>query len=388
VPSQAAKRNSWNFIEITCCFRPCVGRIESTYGRTGSSDHGMESGMIKMLGTGEIQQRIEACAEGAKTVRIAAPFWGEDAVERLGLTKAAKGRNFKLICNLESGACNPEPIARLQSELLWEARTNKQLHAKVYIFDETAIVGSANPSANGLALQGNEVSGWSELCIETRDKRVVGDLAAWFDRTWRDPASAVIDPKKLKEARKEWNGRRRGRPLIGAAKRAGRKTSSFLEYVRKYPERMSDRGIFIITYRSNEPDSWAKKRYRIAKKERRLPKGYSFYQDWSELKPGSTILDYAYVKGKPKFFGMVLVPDDAVVKDNKGTITLVKDRRDILGLRLSNKDHSDLKRMVGQFLASEPARVKNGTAEFELEITRFLKRFDLQYVVGEGVVTP
>ena len=158
--------------------------------------------MAKVLRVGEIQQRIEACAKNAKVIRIAAPFWGQDAVERLGLTKATKGKDFKLICNLESGACNPEPVEQLKNELLWETRTNRQLHAKVYIFDEIAIVGSANPSANGLALQGMEISGWSEICVETREKNLVDNLVKWFDIIWRETPSEIVDQKKLKDAKK------------------------------------------------------------------------------------------------------------------------------------------------------------------------------------------
>jgi phosphatidylserine/phosphatidylglycerophosphate/cardiolipin synthase-like enzyme len=68
-------------------------------------------------------------------------------------------------------------------------RTNKRLHAKVYIFPDCAIVGSANPSANGLALEHTEATSWHEVCTVISDKGDLKELRQWFDRLYRSTES-------------------------------------------------------------------------------------------------------------------------------------------------------------------------------------------------------
>jgi len=101
-----------------------------------------------MLYGSEIQQFIKAKASSAVSIRIAAPFWGADAIDLLGLKKTPEQTEtaFRLICNLESGACNPAPIRKLKNKLRWGARTHNRLHAKVYIFDDCAVVGDLSPN--------------------------------------------------------------------------------------------------------------------------------------------------------------------------------------------------------------------------------------------------
>lgn len=159
-----------------------------------------------------IQQAIKEAASTSRTVRIAAPFWGADAIKRLGLGRCEKvgGKPaLRLLCNLESGACNPAPIKKLRYTLKWGVKSNPRLHAKVYIFDQVAIVGSANPSANGLALEGMEAASWHEICVRTKDRKEIDALAAWFDELYDDLESVRVDKKTLAAAEELWSRRRR-----------------------------------------------------------------------------------------------------------------------------------------------------------------------------------
>jgi phosphatidylserine/phosphatidylglycerophosphate/cardiolipin synthase-like enzyme len=124
-------------------------------------------------------------AAQARDVRIAAPFWGGDAIVRLGLKPAKRYQRAQLICNLESGACNPQPIVSLKEKLNWTIKTNERLHAKVYLFDDVAIVGSANPSANGLALQDTEVNSWHEVCVVVSQRQQIKELRQWFEKIFK-----------------------------------------------------------------------------------------------------------------------------------------------------------------------------------------------------------
>ena len=85
---------------------------------------------------------------------LAVAYFGKGAMQRLGL-KAPKGA--RILCDFWSGCCNPFEI-----ELLIrggaDIRDSRGLNAKVYIGSEEAVVASANASANGLGLEGDEVT--------------------------------------------------------------------------------------------------------------------------------------------------------------------------------------------------------------------------------------
>ena len=167
--------------------------------------------MTAILKGPDIQKFIKGVATEAANIRIAAPFWGAKAIELLGLRQAKNSNKslFRLICNLESGACNPVPIRSLQTDLKWEMRTNKRLHAKVYIFPDCAIVGSANPSANGLALEDTDINSWHEVCCVISNSEDRAKLVQWFDALYADRGSRPVTPTELLLAEKLWAKRDR-----------------------------------------------------------------------------------------------------------------------------------------------------------------------------------
>lgn len=104
---------------------------------------------------------------------IVVAFWGAGAIDALGLRK--QWSSLRVVCNLESGACNPveiEDIQRLQELQSQggkvEVRTDPRLHGKVYLTQDQAILGSSNASSNGLVVEGPSISGWAEANIATR----------------------------------------------------------------------------------------------------------------------------------------------------------------------------------------------------------------------------
>ena len=133
-------------------------------------------------------------------------------MKRLGLRNSktiGKEPAFRLLCNLPSGACNPAPIRKLKSSLNWGSKSNDRLHAKVYVFDDVAILGSANPSANGLALEGSESASWHEVCGLTNDATEIARLAQWFDDLYESKESEAVTNGLLKLADELWKRRRR-----------------------------------------------------------------------------------------------------------------------------------------------------------------------------------
>src|SRR5258708_2971360 len=104
----------------------------------------------------------------ATSAKLAVAFWGEGAVERLGVRR--DHLEVEIICNLESGACNPAEIRRLIAMApAVRIRSNPRLHAKLYWTANCAVVGSSNASANGLAVEGRPLAGWAEANVLVED---------------------------------------------------------------------------------------------------------------------------------------------------------------------------------------------------------------------------
>jgi hypothetical protein len=72
--------------------------------------------MIRLLDEKSVIAPIRKLAKGCADLRIAVAFWGTDAAKTLSLTRARRGR---ILCNLESGACNPKEIRKLSMRPSW-----------------------------------------------------------------------------------------------------------------------------------------------------------------------------------------------------------------------------------------------------------------------------
>ncbi|XYD11448.1 phospholipase D family protein [Methylobacterium sp. NMS12] len=141
-------------------------------------------------------------------VRCAVAFWGAGAEDLI-----ADPTTAHIVCNLSLGGTNPGVIRTLMDRGA-AVRQISSLHAKVYISAETAVVTSANASANGLALEGPEQAHWSEAGVE-----LVGGKAAsasdWFEGIWGQ--AQEIGLRDLARAEELWKARRRQRPGVSFA---------------------------------------------------------------------------------------------------------------------------------------------------------------------------
>ncbi len=121
---------------------------------------------------------------------VAVPFWGKGAIKSLGFAPGLKAR---VVCNLASVAVyNPWVIDELRKLKGIQVRSHPRLHAKLYAANGFVIVGSSNASANGLALEGREVSGWIEANILTDDEDVVRDVQIFFEEIWESDETTRV----------------------------------------------------------------------------------------------------------------------------------------------------------------------------------------------------
>jgi phosphatidylserine/phosphatidylglycerophosphate/cardiolipin synthase-like enzyme len=132
---------------------------------------------MRFLNGEETTAEIVKLAKSSKKVRMAVAFWGNGATKGLNLGRS--GYTVNVDCNLKSGGTNPHEIENLQTNGV-VVQQRDTLHGKVYLFDKEVIVGSSNASANGLALQGNEISGWHEANMITDDRSIHDAAEKWI----------------------------------------------------------------------------------------------------------------------------------------------------------------------------------------------------------------
>lgn len=148
--------------------------------------------------------------EIAQPIRLAVAFWGAGAAYQL------RGA-CKIICNLESGACNPSVIRSLLSRDNCVVLKLAGLHAKVVIGSAGAVVSSANMSTNGLGAEGADSSGTIEAGYFVSPS--VPDykrIAAWFDHQWIQATPITESDLAVAEERWEWRNRAMPQfPILG-----------------------------------------------------------------------------------------------------------------------------------------------------------------------------
>jgi hypothetical protein len=124
---------------------------------------------MRFLNTKEALLEIRKQFETSSTADLAVAFWGKGAPEELGISKSQA--RLTVICNLSMGGTNPAVIRSLRTTHgAPTVRQNDRLHAKVYLFAHAAVIGSSNASANGLALEGSELTHWDRKAAGRRGR--------------------------------------------------------------------------------------------------------------------------------------------------------------------------------------------------------------------------
>lgn len=155
----------------------------------------------------DIQNQVRTIASSSGEVMAAVAYWGKGAAERTGLSGHEDPASVRIICDLLSGACNPNEIEALQ-QLGFSVKTLDRLHAKVWISGNYVIVGSANASQNGLLGEGEKAADANvEAAVMSHDPALARRLAAWFELQW--DASTEIETRHLARARQIWKRHRR-----------------------------------------------------------------------------------------------------------------------------------------------------------------------------------
>jgi hypothetical protein len=155
-----------------------------------SREIGVMSG-CKILRTSETAKQLCEILKAPGCARLAVAFWGDGAVKRLGLD--TRQGETRVVCDLYSGGCNPEEIAKLLIHRI-EVRYLDKLHAKFYSTPGAVVLGSSNASPSGLARKGEKPSGNIELIFSLTTGRSV--------RKWKNGSTSCgVNPKIMSSTR-------------------------------------------------------------------------------------------------------------------------------------------------------------------------------------------
>lgn len=241
--------------------------------------------VTKLLTTdtlGEIRRLIGE----AKEAKIIVPFWGDGAIAALALKPRIESIKA-IVCNIESGACNPTVIREL-IEIGYNVRSHERLHAKLVLTDSGVLVGSSNISANGLGFEGSEILYNKEASIYSNDRSIVTSTIKWVEDIYL--AAHDISNDDLAKADISWKSRRQHRHSQGFSE-----TINIVEKMRKDPDYFQNLPIYLWVRSDYRPSKAAVDLYERSRVESGI-KNLAYYEvsTVSGKEPGSDdyILDY------------------------------------------------------------------------------------------------
>lgn len=328
---------------------------------------------MRFLAGPEIQAQVRQLATRSGAVMAAVAYWGQGAAERTGLAENDRPESVRVICDLLSGACNPDEIETLARRVT--VRTLDRLHAKVWIASDRVIVGSANASHNGLPGDDEEAANASiEAAVLSRDPSLARQLASWFEDQWC--ASSEIEARHLEQARDRWNRRHRtgGRGF----------TASLTDQIAKPDLRNRFRSLRLLAYLDDEwppevEEYFKRNRSLFSDEERREFKQYVYpcyswrrpVRPWHP--PGTVFMDFSCAAEGDEFTfnGFWQIRDCPTVELEKYWLTLLTKLPDFKGYSLTKQTKKDIARRIQETAAQRNYQLD----EFEFYIDKSFRKF-------------
>lgn len=233
----------------------------------------------------EITAAMMACIHGKRDPVVAVAFWGSGAVEALGLNRVR--RAVRVLVNAETGGSNPDELDRLRRCRYVTVKSCSKLHAKVAICSNSMVVGSANASANGLGLEGSELTGWREAVVRVNDPQQIEDAKEWFESLWTNNEAVTLDDAIIKRAR-----------VLRARYRQSAIPVRQLLSATPEPDVPDGRRIYIVLTNKDNELEIADVRNAAAGLGITLPPGYCHFEDWSDIPIGAVLLSFLKSDGE------------------------------------------------------------------------------------------
>lgn len=280
----------------------------------------------KFLTEQEIVAVIQKKLSDGSSLSAGVAFWGRGAAAELNID-TKNSHQIEIVCNLRMGGTNPAAIEELQ-KLGAKIKHRDDLHAKVYIFDDSVIIGSSNASANGLAFQAGEAASWREANILTDDPEIVSKTKAWFSEI--SSQALAVRPSDLKRAKEAWSRRRAQIPIHAR---------NLYEAVRTNPKLFEGHRIHISIW-NEEASPEAEKALKTFKKNTSLgaTNKIDCYEGWDDMPEDITIIDFFGNENGVELQGIYQTPRSRIsVPLKNGSIQICFERKSVNGLSLGNK---------------------------------------------------
>lgn len=267
--------------------------------------------MPSLLYDAELQPAVSKLIKQGRPARVVAPYWGSKALEVLGAKTGDLTGRLHVICNLFAEGTDPAVIKRLIKRGA-DVRFNQHVHAKVYFNQKEAIVGSANVSGN--AFYGYKNASNLELCVETRERRLLQELRQWWDILWEAATpleSGAEMTARLFEAAEYMHGR-------------SPQARTLREAVTKAPDTFAN--VFVSVDFFDLPAEVAR---RSRKKTEALGNHgveVGAWAEWFDMPPQAEIISYVSRKigGPVQFDGIWLSPADTSKLDDLNAIYVTR----------------------------------------------------------------
>ena len=254
----------------------------------------------------ELSAKFKMLKGACKTIRVAAPFWGEGAIGKLGL---AAGDSMRILCNLQSGGCNPYEIERLL-QLGATVKSHRRLHAKIYDLNNTVIIGSSNVSSNGLIEENRPDQGLIEANVLTDDPAIVRRAKLLLNTVWKQPQAVTVKlgSSFLEQAKVAWDNRPKSSFSTGAR--------TLLAACREDPARFNK--VYLAVYAEDiSPQATQKlKKLKTHKISTTHLDVADFRDAWGyqfRLPAGGSIIDFSFMGSRPRVFGTANVQDPPLI---------------------------------------------------------------------------
>lgn len=306
--------------------------------------------------------KVREILEAADEATMVVAFWGKGAIDSLGLRKP--WRSLRIVCNLESGACNPKEIEELlQLGSSVEVRSDLRLHGKVYSTESGVVLGSSNASTNGLVVEDIAAYGWSEANVFSDDADLNSEIQIWCNE--RFEGAKPITQADIVAAQKLWKIRKE------ASDRTAASANDLIQAVRKRPEDFAASKIKVVRW-ARKATNEAEEAYNTAVKADHLLQGTDYYEGWGDyMEVGDWLIDYHIERSKAVFTGYWKVVDI------QGEIAIVRKQDAIalpaVGVLELDEAHREL---IAEMIYASSKSIKSGKKEKVTDIGDFIKELD------------
>lgn len=186
--------------------------------------------MLSFCFRNDLSVRIKDICAGPN-LRCAVAFWGVGSEKLFN----QQDKKIRIICDVSLGGTSPDALRTLGAPNNDKLRCFPSFHAKVYISDRGAVVGSANASQNGIGFDGQPDFIEAGMFIEPRTD-TFKKIEDWFEKLWEN--SKRVDESAINIASQKFNKTRSFKPRPV-------RPGSLLDLIASEPENFSEVSIVI-----------------------------------------------------------------------------------------------------------------------------------------------